>query len=1066
MDLGSKSQRKPKQSTDVHAHLGMAPVALEPRKRNEVIMTREEAQKKRPPKGYAFEPVAAGAEVPLPQPTEVSGDSDAKKARHLRRLDSSSSARFDVKAQRLDVPPGTEAVAAMDDLTKKRKLANLNVNVPDDTSSELPDDGPGDGYVEVWRMSKHERNSERKRLKRALDEAQNLARQLEEKLREARSRMYPSASESTDEARKRARWTGNGPASKGGMMHPPQIDVPTRSHQEKFTRQTSLQVSDMTPGSTKEKRTPKANVLYNNADFLSGSDKFPMEKTKLKTVLGVKRGPVTKGGDREAKRARVEAARSKRTSDIFKMCGTVVRKLISQKFSHIFGQPVDWKALGLIDYPKVVTRPMDLATINSKLKTGKYKHPEEVAEDVRLMYNNAILYNGKVHEVGVLAQQHLQVFEENWRRISEKLLEDEIKTKEEDEELEQLKGSASVQALQQQIADLREQVENKGGKQGKGPPARPSGSLIAKPKPQDRQKRDMTLAEKRKLSVNLGKLPGDKLGRVVQIISEKNPSLNQTEDEIELDIDSLDNDSLWELDRYVANCMKSKNKNKRRAEDQARAGVSGSRRREGEDDIDIDDEAPAAPSQPVVVEKEERDGQTRSSSSGSSSSDDSGSSSSDSDSGSESGSESDGEAESKHAGSIAPPEKEPPAGSGAVLRDHKGSPPPPQPDGSKSIASNGDGVQAKKPILGASKGSSKAAPSASASAEAPVEEEPSSDAKPVESSSASGEKAAPLPSSLLDVEMAPGMEDEKMQRAALLRAKYADIIVKKSIPSHLKNEKIDPKMLEEIEKKHKEERARLEANARAAKLARQRQEAEAAAEAKKKLEAEREAARRALTEMGRTVELDENYRAVKDLHLLGAAPGGLGTRMASPGRMGREEHAREGGSGNPLESLGLYMRNGDEDEGDESGDEEGGESEGEEGVLENMRKAMGMEVVDGDGSDEEGEDGDGDGEQVKAGEQGAGKAQGGEEEEDAAPSGGAVEEGKDGVDKEELEGDGSEGDGAVNGKEDMGAEEDEGPAEVPERGEPAAAGVSSELEGGTSVLADKGPEEAEEGEID
>ncbi|CAK9222989.1 unnamed protein product, partial [Sphagnum troendelagicum] len=84
----------------------------------------------------------------------------------------------------------------------------------------------------------------------------------------------------------------------------------------------------------------------------------------------------------------------------------------------------------------------------------------------------------------------------------------------------------------------------------------------AKPRPSDIEKRPMTFEEKQKLSINLETLPGDKLERIVQIIKKRNPDVGQNEDEIEVDIDSFDNDTLWELDQFITNCMKSRGKKK------------------------------------------------------------------------------------------------------------------------------------------------------------------------------------------------------------------------------------------------------------------------------------------------------------------------------------------------------------------------------------------------------------------------------------------------------------------------------------------------------------------------
>ncbi|KAF2607550.1 hypothetical protein F2Q68_00045591 [Brassica cretica] len=70
-------------------------------------------------------------------------------------------------------------------------------------------------------------------------------------------------------------------------------------------------------------------------------------------------------------------------------------------------------------------------------------------------------------------------------------------------------------------------------------------------------KRDLAFDEKQRLSEDLQDLPFDKLEAVVQIIKKRNPKLAQQEDEIELDIDSLDLQTLWELYRYVTEYKES-----------------------------------------------------------------------------------------------------------------------------------------------------------------------------------------------------------------------------------------------------------------------------------------------------------------------------------------------------------------------------------------------------------------------------------------------------------------------------------------------------------------------------
>ncbi|XP_059096828.1 bromodomain-containing protein 2-like, partial [Tigriopus californicus] len=67
----------------------------------------------------------------------------------------------------------------------------------------------------------------------------------------------------------------------------------------------------------------------------------------------------------------------------------------------------------------------------------------------------------------------------------------------------------------------------------------------------------MSYDEKRKLSLDINKLPGDKIGRVVHIIQSREPSLRETNpDEIEIDFETLKPSTLRELEKYVATCLR------------------------------------------------------------------------------------------------------------------------------------------------------------------------------------------------------------------------------------------------------------------------------------------------------------------------------------------------------------------------------------------------------------------------------------------------------------------------------------------------------------------------------
>ncbi|NWH84699.1 BRD2 protein, partial [Aegithalos caudatus] len=69
----------------------------------------------------------------------------------------------------------------------------------------------------------------------------------------------------------------------------------------------------------------------------------------------------------------------------------------------------------------------------------------------------------------------------------------------------------------------------------------------------------MTYDEKRQLSLDINRLPGEKLGRVVHIIQSREPSLRDSNpDEIEIDFETLKPTTLRELERYVKSCLQKK----------------------------------------------------------------------------------------------------------------------------------------------------------------------------------------------------------------------------------------------------------------------------------------------------------------------------------------------------------------------------------------------------------------------------------------------------------------------------------------------------------------------------
>lgn len=87
----------------------------------------------------------------------------------------------------------------------------------------------------------------------------------------------------------------------------------------------------------------------------------------------------------------------------------------------IFNAPVDPVALSLADYNQIIKTPMDLGTIKAKLHALAYSSREQVADDVRLVFRNAILYNPQEHFVHVAARNLLGIFEAGYLNACQRL---------------------------------------------------------------------------------------------------------------------------------------------------------------------------------------------------------------------------------------------------------------------------------------------------------------------------------------------------------------------------------------------------------------------------------------------------------------------------------------------------------------------------------------------------------------------------------------------------------------------------------------------------------------------
>mgnify|MGYP006084460913 CR=1 FL=1 len=99
-----------------------------------------------------------------------------------------------------------------------------------------------------------------------------------------------------------------------------------------------------------------------------------------------------------------------------------LRNLLQKLMNHslnkaIFNTPVNPSELNLPDYARIVTSPMDLGTVKTRLQSIQYDDLNDFVKDVRLTFQNAMKYNPVTHAVHLAAAKLLREFEDDYNKI-------------------------------------------------------------------------------------------------------------------------------------------------------------------------------------------------------------------------------------------------------------------------------------------------------------------------------------------------------------------------------------------------------------------------------------------------------------------------------------------------------------------------------------------------------------------------------------------------------------------------------------------------------------------------
>ncbi|CAG8556475.1 5279_t:CDS:10, partial [Acaulospora colombiana] len=241
-------------------------------------------------------------------------------------------------------------------------------------------------------------------------------------------------------------------------------------------------------------------------------------------------------------------------------CRQVLRELRKRTHWHYaypFYEPVDAEKLGVPDYYKIISHPMDLSTINSKLENDQYTGAEEFEADIRLMFQNCYTYNGVGSEVHNMGKMLEDVFNKKWAekptsqtRQTTKV--DDMKDSESESEVDETLQK-HLAALSSQISQMRRPSKAKTKKAAKISKA--SSSKIIETKTNEGEKKSLkrpraaikydddeplTADQKSDLSQKIDLLSTEKMNELINLIESSGAPMERGNGGYELEIESLD----------------------------------------------------------------------------------------------------------------------------------------------------------------------------------------------------------------------------------------------------------------------------------------------------------------------------------------------------------------------------------------------------------------------------------------------------------------------------------------------------------------------------------------------
>jgi len=283
--------------------------------------------------------------------------------------------------------------------------------------------------------------------------------------------------------------------------------------------------------------------------------------------------------------------RKKKYEQELKFCHEVLLELKKPRHwqaNQYFLAPVDPVALQIPTYWKVVKKPMDLGTVQSKLDANEYEKAKDFEEDVRQVFKNCYLFNKPGDLVYKSGEELEKLFNEKWDGMGDWLAsrqpnsepqspadeddeDDESDEDDDDSEIDRQEKIAQLQkqmeAMSKHMSELAQPKKKKkstppavptkkssksnGGKKDKQQAAFAALQQKDKKKPvkaKPEKERYVNYNEKQYISSAITQLDERRMNEALAIIQNNVPNLKNTDQtEIELDIDELPNFVLLKL---------------------------------------------------------------------------------------------------------------------------------------------------------------------------------------------------------------------------------------------------------------------------------------------------------------------------------------------------------------------------------------------------------------------------------------------------------------------------------------------------------------------------------------